>query len=230
MTGLIEDERGRDRARGGVVVCHEVWGITAPLLTAARALAAAGFLVTVPDFYAGVDRPRTPAADHARVSYDRARRWRDSLDVAGIRRVLDEAVGLLRAEGVPRVGVLGYSMGGAIALWAATALDIDAAVTFYGGGLLDPYWSDMPAGVVLAEHLSAPWTGFYGGRDPLTPPDALRRLRVALDDGSGLGTATVFDGLGHGFALDPTDPRHAPDEAAATWQDTLAFLDGRTKR
>jgi carboxymethylenebutenolidase len=202
------------RARGGVVVCHEIWGITPPLLTAARALAAAGFLVTVPDFYAGLDRHHPPTRA-------RASQWRDSLDVIGIRQVLDEAIDRLRAEGVPRVGVLGYSMGGAIALWAAAVLDIDAAVTFYGGGLLEPYWPDMPAGVVLAERLAVPWIGFYGARDPLTPPDALGRLQDVVD-----GRATVFDGLDHGFALDTADPRHAPDEAAAAWQDTIAFLNG----
>lgn len=203
------------------MVCHEVWGISTPLLSAARALAAAGSLVTVPDFYAGVDGREGQTA-----SYEQARRWRESLDAARIGEVLDEAVSWLRAGGVSQVGVLGYSMGGAIALWAATVMDIDAAVTFYGGGLLDPYWPDMPPGVVLAAQLSARWLGFYGGRDPLTPPDALRRLRVALGDGR--GTAVVFDSLDHGFALDPADPRHAPEEAAATWRDTLSFLTAPT--
>lgn len=214
--------RPRGRARGGVVVCHEVWGITGPLLTAARTLADAGFLVAVPDFYARVDGARVPAGN-----YRQASRWRDSLDLDEIRRVLDEATDRLRAEGSRRVGVVGYSMGGAIALWAAAALDVDAAVTFYGGGLLDPYWPDMAPGVALAERLSRPWMGFYGGRDRLTPPEALRQLRSALD-GNCHGTATVFDALDHGFALDDTDPRHAPDAAAAAWQETLAFLDGRT--
>jgi carboxymethylenebutenolidase len=91
-------------------------------------------------------------------------------------------------------------------------------------GLLDPYWPDMAAGVMLARRLSALWIGFYGGRDPLTPPDALLQLRLALGAGNGYGTAVVFDDLDHGFALDNTDPRYAPAEAAATWQDILAFL------
>jgi carboxymethylenebutenolidase len=206
------------QVRGGVVVCHEVWGVTAPLLSTARALADAGFLVTVPDFYARVDGWDGPAT-----SYRQASRSRASLDVTWLREVLDGATGWLRSEGAERTGVLGYSMGGAVALWAATVLDIDAAVTFYGGGLLEPYWPDMPPGVVLAGQLSARWLGFYGGRDPLTPPEALRRLRVALDDGN--GAAVVFDGLDHGFALDPADPRHAPEEAAVAWRDTLSFLD-----
>ncbi|WP_188316352.1 dienelactone hydrolase family protein [Solihabitans fulvus] len=211
--------RPAGRVVGGVVVCHEIWGVTEPLLVAARRLASAGFLVAVPDFYAV--RDGSPTADYARAS-----RWRDGLDIAGIRRVLDDAIGWLRAEGVPGVGVLGYSMGGAIALWAAATLDIDAAVTFYGGGLVDPYWPDMPAGVVLARRLSVPWLGFYGASDSLTPPDALRRLRDALDGGHERGKVVVFDGLEHGFALDATDPRHAPGEAAEAWRDALAFLGG----
>ena len=77
---------------------------------------------------------------------------------------------------------------------------------------------------MLARRLSALWIGFYGGRDPLTPPDALLQLRLALGAGNGYGTAVVFDDLDHGFALDNTDPRYAPAEAAATWQDILAFL------
>lgn len=208
--------------RGGVVVCHEVWGVTAPFLNTASALASAGFLVTVPDFYLRVGGTQASTADYAQAS-----RWRDGLDVAQIRRLLDESIQVLHAEGARRIGVLGYSMGGAIALWAATTLDIDAAVTFYGGGLLNSYWPDMAPGVVLAKRLSARWIGFYGGRDPVTPPDAIRQLRLALGSGSGQGAAVVFDGLDHGFALDRTDPRYAPAEAAETWQDTLAFLGHR---
>ncbi|NUT48877.1 MAG: hypothetical protein HOV94_16455, partial [Saccharothrix sp.] len=88
-----------------------------------------------------------------------------------------------------------------------------------------------PAGVVLAERLTAPWRGIYGGRDPITPPDALQHLRTALadthaDTRTDRGTVTVFPDLDHGFALDDADPRHAPVEAAKTWRDTVAFLGG----
>ena len=93
------------------MVCHEVWGITAPLLSVARTLAGAGFLTTEPDFYARVDGPGGPVA-----SYGQASRYRASLSADMIGEVTSEAVRSLRAEGAPQVGVLGYSMGGAIAL------------------------------------------------------------------------------------------------------------------
>lgn len=149
--------------------------------------------------------------------------WRDCLDIIGIRRVLGEVIRRLRTESVPRVGVLGYSMGGAFALWAATALDVDAAVSFYRGGLVDPYWPDMAAGIAGAATIRAV-ARFLRCRRPANParrhPAAARRARWREQ----AGMAVVFDGLRHGLALDDTDPRHAPDEAASAWRNGLALL------
>lgn len=209
------------RPRGGVVVCHEVWGVTGPLLATASALASTGLISTVPDFYARAGSERSSTEDYVEAS-----RWRDSLDASTIGAVLDAELDFLREADVGRIGVLGYSMGGAIALWAAASRKIDAAITFYGGGLVEPYWADMRPGVELVRQLSVKWVGFYGSHDPLTPPSALEELQKGVVSGGDHAMVTVFDGLDHGFALDRNDPRYAPREAALAWHRTVEVFGG----
>lgn len=78
---------------------------------------------------------------------------RSGLSLREIGEAVSAALVQLRRSGAQRTAVVGYSMGGAIALWAATVLQIDLAVTVYGGGLRRSYWPNMPAGIDLAGNL-----------------------------------------------------------------------------
>ena len=44
-------------------------------------------------------------------------------------------------------------MEGTLALWAAATLHVDAAVTFYGGGLVVPRWAGVLSGIDAARAL-----------------------------------------------------------------------------
>ena len=184
--------------RTGIVLCHEVWGITPALRAAASDFERAGHDVAVADFYGG-------AVVH---TYRSASTLRDALTLDGIHAGLQGAIDVVQEAGATRVVVIGYSMGGAIALWAATTLPVDLAVTYYGGGIAKPYWSGMPSGPDLAARLSVPWLGFYGGRDPLTPRAQLETLSAAASQAPNPGEVIVYEQADHGFALDPADPRH----------------------
>lgn len=141
----------------GIVLGHEVWGVTGALRAAADRLRDLGFRVAVPDLY----RARLAT------SYPPAAALRDGLRLDDIQHAtLDQ----LRQAGAQRTAFVGYSMGGAIALWAATALPIDLCLTLYGGGLRQTYWPAMAPGIDLAARLTTPWLGYYGAQDPLPHP------------------------------------------------------------
>lgn len=206
--------------RRGIVVLHEIWGLTASVRAATTRLADAGYAAVAPDLYhrAAV---RLPAGGDVRD----ARRLRATLTVRGIDGDLRGAVGYLADEGVADVGVMGFSMGGTIALWAAARLPIRAAVSVYGGGIVSSRWRGFGTGLSLAAGVRVPWIGFYGDADRAVPVRHVERLRAAIAEAPAATEIIRYAGVRHGFALDASAPDYAPAEAEDVWRRTLAFFD-----
>jgi carboxymethylenebutenolidase len=151
----------------GVVVVHEILGLTDDVRQHADRLAAAGYLALAPDLLtAGGFRCLK------RVLGDLSRREGTAFGD------LEAARGLLaaRPDCTGRVGVLGFCMGGGFALVAATR-GFDVAAPNYGPLPDDP-------GAALAG--ACPVVGSYGRRD--------RALRGAADR---LGEALTANGVAH---------------------------------
>ncbi|PWJ47619.1 carboxymethylenebutenolidase [Quadrisphaera granulorum] len=189
-----------------LILCHEIWGITPALRAKAATWRQHGFHVVVPSFYETVGLP-AHAPDEAAAFRARAALSRSSI-TATLTAAITPPGGLPGPP--PCTSVLGYSMGGSIALWAATTdLPLAASVTFYGGGLEVSPWPDLAPGVELLDELRVPWLGLYGGRDPLTPPAALARVMECRRVGEPTVEVHVYPELEHAFALDATDARHS---------------------
>jgi carboxymethylenebutenolidase len=162
-------------ARGGIVVVQEIYGVTEHLVAVTEALAAQGYLAVAPHLY-------------HRVAYAPVRTYREARPLArgltgqDIRHDLDDALGALGSAGIglERTGILGYSMGGTVALWAAATMPIAAAVSFYGAGLGRSRWPGVPAGLESAAALRAPWLGLFGDRDSSIPVDQVEALQAIL--------------------------------------------------
>jgi carboxymethylenebutenolidase len=210
--------RSTDR---GIVLLHEIWGVSRALGQIAERLAAVGYLVAVPHLY---HRSIDVGAAIGDDDYPTAAALRAGLRCETLRADLGACTGWLRERGVRRVGVLGYSMGGSLALWAATVLSINASVTFYGGGLTVSPWADIPAGLDCAQRLRVPWLGLYGGADPATPPEEVSQLKVSASMAARPAVVVDFPGADHGFALDPADLRHDPQAAEVAWRRGTQFL------
>jgi carboxymethylenebutenolidase len=103
---------------GGVLVVHDYYGLLPSVREHCDALAAAGFVAVAPDLYDG-----RAARDDGE-----AERLMGDLEAATARRRLAEAVGWLSGAGGGRVGAIGFSMGGGLALLEATAGTLDAVV------------------------------------------------------------------------------------------------------
>ncbi|HEY1654419.1 MAG TPA: dienelactone hydrolase family protein [Candidatus Tumulicola sp.] len=108
----------------GVVLFEEWWGLTDHVRETAERLAGDGFRVLVPDLYRGRVAATGDEANHLMEGLD----FSDAVtqDARG-------AAAYLKAQGSHKVGVLGFCMGGALAMLAAIHdPDFDAAVVFYG--------------------------------------------------------------------------------------------------
>jgi carboxymethylenebutenolidase len=108
----------------GVVLVEEWWGVDDRIKATADRLAAHGFNVLVPDLFRGRTAATGDEANHLIAGLD----FSDAAtqDLAGAARYL-------RAHGAKRVGVVGFCMGGALAVMSVMeGGDFDAASTWYG--------------------------------------------------------------------------------------------------
>ena len=108
------------------------------------------------------------------------------LSEAGVLNDIDAAIAYLGEQGfsMPRIGVVGFCMGGTVAFLASVRRPLGAGVTFYGGGVTEGRFG-VPSMVELAPELKAPWLGLYGEEDQGIPVDQVEALRAAV------GGATV---------------------------------------
>jgi carboxymethylenebutenolidase len=143
----------------------------------------------------------------------------------GVLTDLDAAIARLEAAGIPaaRQGIVGFCMGGTVALVADAERQLGAAVTFYGGGLKEGRFGFPPL-IEEAPRLRAPWLGLFGDLDAGIPVEQVEELRAAAAT-SGQPTEVVrYPEAGHGFHCDQRKDYHAPS-AADAWRRALAWFD-----
>jgi len=190
-----------------VVVLHDKYGRLPWLEPLAAALAArGGFRVLVPDFYDGLATTNGGDASTlmARLTDDDAR------------DILDATIGMGLDEGSLRVGLVGFSMGGALALRAAQRGDADAVVAYYAT-LAGDDPGIVPCPVLL--HLAESDDYRPGGE-----PDAfVPRLR---DNGTPV-TSHTYVGTEHSFANATLTEKVEGRAAALAFARTVVFLEAR---
>ncbi|WP_394769202.1 dienelactone hydrolase family protein [Lacisediminihabitans sp.] len=104
-----------------VVLLHDWYGRLPWLENYARGLEHQGYRVVVPDLFDGV-----ATTDEAT-----AQQLLNQLDVATALSTIDDIIQTARAEGSQRVGVVGFSAGGWLALLHAQGGSADAVVAYY---------------------------------------------------------------------------------------------------
>lgn len=104
-----------------IVLVHDWYGRLPWLESVAELFAREGFRVVVPDLYQG----------NATGSSGAAARLMADLNVAGALRTIDDVIISARHSGSARASVVGFSMGGWLALLYAQGGAVDAVVAFY---------------------------------------------------------------------------------------------------
>ena len=205
----------------GVVVVHDVVGLSDDVRTITDRFATAGYLAVAPNLY-------------ARGGFARCVRTVFRELVAGTGQAhddLDAARGHLagRPDCTGRVGVVGFCLGGGFALLAATR-DFDASA---------PYYGEVPADTSILDG-ACPIVASYGGRDvslrgaAATLDTVLTDLRVAHDvkEYPGAGHSFLNDTVGGplGSLLKVAGVGHHQPSADDAWRRILAFFDAHLVR
>jgi len=192
-----------------VVVLHDMYGRLPWLEPYGEALAnRGGFRVLIPDFYGG----------YATTVSDDGRALMAALTDEAAAGILNTTIDGERGAGAQRVGLVGFSMGGRIALRGAQAGLADAVVAYYATlGPGDP--GIVPCPVLLHLPEQSRWAD---GADPQTFGARLR------DDGTPV-SAHTYAGTGHSFANATLREKVDGRSAALAFARTTVFLESRLK-
>lgn len=210
-----------DDPKGGLLVIQEAFGVNDHIEDVARRLAGEGWLAVAPHLFHRSGDPKLP--------YDiaQARPHMEQLTAEGVLADVDAALAELDGRGIApeRTGIVGFCMGGTVALVVGTrrADRLGAAVSFYGGGVKQGRFGFRPL-VEEATDLGVPWLGLYGDLDHGISVDDVEDLRTAATK-SGQETEIVrYPDAGHGFHSDARESYH-PSSAADAWRRTLEWFD-----
>lgn len=206
--------------KGGIVVVQEAFGVNDHIEDVAQRLADAGWLAVAPHLF---HRTGDPKIDYE--ALDDVMPHMKELTADGILADVDVALARVAAAGLApaRTGMVGFCMGGTVALLTAVRREIGAAVSFYGGGLAEGRFGFGPL-IEEAPGLQAPWLGLYGDLDHGIPVDDVERLRTAAAS-SGQPTELVrYADAGHGFNCDRRSS-YEPASAKDAWQRTLDWFE-----
>jgi carboxymethylenebutenolidase len=199
-----------DTGKGpGIVVIQEWWGLVDHIKDVCNRFAKAGFTALAPDLYDG----------KATKSPDEAGKIMMALNIDEAAKKLNGAIEYLsghEAVSAKKVGVVGFCMGGQLALYAATINQkVGAAVDYYG---IHPHVKPD------FSKLSGPVLGFFGEKDKTTPKESVEGLAQQLKEAGKPYEFHTYPGTNHAFFNDTRPEVYDSVAAKETWDKMTVFF------
>jgi carboxymethylenebutenolidase len=183
LAAYVSEPSGK--ARGGVVVIPEIFGVNSHIQQTTDGFAADGFLAVSPAMFDRVQRNYDTGYSQpeiqAGVAIMQKLDWKQA--------ILDVEAAISEARRAGKVGIVGYCFGGTVS-WvaAAQARGLACAVPYYGGG--------MPG--FINEKSKVPTLCHFGEQDQ--SPTLAQAKEIAARHPE--ITAHFYAGAGHGFNCD----------------------------
>ena len=216
MPARLYIPEGVDR-RPGVLVLHGIDGPQPAIEAFARNLTAEGFVTLTPDLFSLHEFGSEGRVDHPLVLGD----------LAGALAFLKQ----LPEVDPARIGVVGFSFGGRLAVLAAALHpEIRVAVNYYGVASYQELGNREVGGralrsVPLTERVSAIRAAVliqHGEADRTNPVEQGRLLHAALTRAAKRSLLYTYAGADHVFNF--AGSRHHAEAARLSWERTLAFF------
>ena len=194
-----------------VLVIHEWWGLNDHIKGIARRFADAGFVALAPDLYSRLGYTVTKDPSEAA-------NLMNALSSQVALRDLNTATTFLKTCAVVdplRIGIVGFCMGGTLALTMATHnSDLQAAVPFYG---------KVPP-IETLDYLLCPVLYHYGAKDGWVTRQEVDRLTQGLQQYGKPGTVCVYPEADHAFFNETRPEVYRAADAKLAWERTLQFF------
>lgn len=200
--------------RAAIVVIQEIFGVNRGIRRKCDGLAADGYLALAPDLFWRLE-PEVELDPDIDEQFQRALalmgRFDQDQGVADIEATIRYA---RNALDVPKVGVVGYCLGGRLAYMVAARTDADASVGYYAVGIPELLREKHAIANPLMLHIA--------GADHFVPPEAQEAIHDGLDDHPKV-TLHDYPGVDHGFATE-VGKRRSEDAARLADRRTAAFF------
>ena len=175
-----------------------------------RQLAREGTVVLVPDLYHGKVTADPAEAAKLKTSLDIDRAVEEIIGAAPYLRSLPFVSG--------KVGVMGFCMGGGLALLAACrANEFSAGVIYFPS--IYPDTSEL-------ENAACPLLFHYGTADVVTPRSEIDRITETLNRANKPHELKLYEGANHAFVNSTHPAMYSREATEASWPRTLEFFKG----
>lgn len=202
-----------DKKSPGVVVIHEIFGLTPHIEDVTRRVALEGFVAMAPDAL-------TPLGGTPE-DQDRGRDLTRKLDGQSTVQNYVAAVKYLKTHpaSTGKVGAVGFCWGGAMANQVAVnSPDVLAVVPYYG---MQPASEDVPK---IKASLLLQYAGNDEGIDKGIPAYEAALKKASIDY-----KMYIYEGAQHAFNNDANPARYHKEAAQLAWQRTISFLKEKLK-
>lgn len=200
--------------KAGIVMLKEIFGVNAAMQDKARRFAGLGFTILVPDLFWRL-QPRVELGytdEDRKKGFDLFNRFDFKTGIADIAAA---ARWLERKHA--SVGVIGFCLGGKLAVAATAAYPFKAVASLYG--------VKLEADKERLRAIEAPLQIHVGDKDAHVPMEAVAQIRETVKDKPN-AEVLVYAGAGHGFFNAARREVYSP-EAAALAQKRVAEMFGR---
>jgi carboxymethylenebutenolidase len=220
--GLLTLPQGGGQGLSAVVLLPAIAGRNDYIQRVGDQVAAQGSAVLTIDYYRRTgaapdlsDMPKILAAVAALPDRQVVDDVRDAVDVLRARPEVDG----------DRIGVLGFCIGGTLAILSACDVEgLACAVAFYGILRYDERTDNKPESPLEASsRLGCPLLGHFGEADHLVPVADVHAMRERLNGKP--AELYTYPGAGHAFHEDFRPPVYRPVAATTAWERTRTYLD-----
>ena len=194
----------KSEAVATVIVLQEIFGITDHIKDVCKQYAAHGYLAIAPALFDRIKK--NIVLDYS--SFAEGRDYKMQLQDEQV--LLDIAASAATAENDLKVAVIGFCFGGALSYLASTRLNLNCAISYYGGGIAEKYINQNPLCPIMYH---------FGALDPIIPSTDV----AAIQSNHPEGVFHIYDDAGHGFNCSDRRDYHS-ESAKIAFARSLEFL------
>ena len=194
----------KSEAVATVIVLQEIFGITDHIQAICQQYATHGFLAIAPALFDRIKK--NIVLDYS--SIEEGRDYKMQLQDEQV--LLDIAASAATAENDLKVAVIGFCFGGALSYLASTRLNLNCAISYYGGGIAEKYINQKPLCPIMYH---------FGALDPIIPSTDV----AAIQSNHPEGVFHIYDNAGHGFNCSDRRDYHS-ESAKIAFARSLEFL------